>query len=118
MTDWTDKNLVSETQTVLEIVSGKWTLHVLAALVHGPRRHNELRRHLGDEIRPKVFDDTLRRLTALKLIERHATQKRDLPAVYYGLTPFARDLMSQITVLADWADNNRRTIRSWQGSGR
>ncbi|WP_165978574.1 winged helix-turn-helix transcriptional regulator [Actinomadura darangshiensis] len=118
MTDWTDKSLVSETQTVLEIVSGKWTLHVLAALVDGPRRHNDLRRHLGDGIRPKVFDETLRRLTALELIERHATRKQDLPAVYYGLTPLARDLMSQMTVVADWTDQNRPTIKPWRDRGR
>lgn len=118
MTNWTDAQLVSETQTVLEVVSGKWTLHVLAALVGGSRRHNDLRRHLGDGIRPKVFDETLRRLTELELIERKATQKQDRPAVYYGLTPFAFSLMSQIAVLADWAGENPLLVKSWRGRRR
>ncbi len=112
MTDWADTKLVQDAQTLFRVISGRWTLPMLAALQRGPRRHGELRRAIAP-IQPKVFNQTLRRLTDQRLVTRDVGAGTP-PAVFYGLSPAARSLMDELGSLLDWADKNPQLLRHWR----
>lgn len=113
MADWTDVQLLPATQAVLEIISGKWVLPTFIALDHGPRRHNELRREVDPAVHSKVFNETLRRLTDLELIERRVADEHVPPAVYYELRPLTRSLMRSLATVFEWTEENREVVESW-----
>lgn len=112
MTDWTNAGHVQDAQVVFRVVSGRWTLPVLAALERGPMRHNELRRTIGS-VRPKVLNDTLHRLTDQKLVRREVRAESP-PAVYYILAEPARSLLPELGCLLRWANNHPAVFRLWQ----
>jgi DNA-binding HxlR family transcriptional regulator len=112
MTDWTNGRLIRDAQLVLRIISGKWTLPLLATLHNGPRRHNDLRRSLAS-IHPKVFDETLHRMTDQQLLRRNV-QEGNPPAVYYELSESARSLMVELGPLLEWANDNPVSLAFWR----
>ncbi|MDA4896223.1 helix-turn-helix domain-containing protein, partial [Streptomyces sp. MS2A] len=63
------KECSSLIQDVLKIFSGKWSFLVLAELIQGKRRFNELRRNLGN-VNTKGLTDTLRHLEESGMISR------------------------------------------------
>lgn len=90
-----------EAATVLAQLGAKWVLRVMRALQSGPLRHNELMRALA-RIHPTVLADTLRRMQAAGLIDRHVDPGP--PArVSYQLTSLAHDALPLVTLLSQWA---------------
>jgi DNA-binding HxlR family transcriptional regulator len=113
MTDWTNARLVHDAQVVFHVLSGRWTLPVLAALEPGPRRHNELRRAI-QPVHPKVLNETLHRLTAQQLLRREVRAGTP-PAVYYALSDPARSLMQELESLLAWANDTPSLLQHWRG---
>jgi DNA-binding HxlR family transcriptional regulator len=101
---------VQTLQLMIELVSGKWTLPVLAVLQTGPRRHNDLRRAVDPDLRPKVLDDALHRLNNHRLVMRQVELTGNPPAVWYSLTPAADMLMGKLMELQNWAAENRAAL--------
>ena len=112
MTNWTDTELIDDARVVLRLVSGKWTLRILAALRNGPRRHNELRRAIAP-VHPKVFDETLRRMTDQQLLSREVRSGVP-PAVYYAISGPAQSLMDQLDDLLEWIKDNPSLLQLWR----
>jgi DNA-binding HxlR family transcriptional regulator len=112
MTNWTEAELIHDARVVFRLVSGKWTLRILAALQNGPRRHNELRRAV-QPVHPKVFDETLRRMTEQQLLRREVRSGVP-PAVYYAISEPARSLMDELDDLMEWIKNNPSLLRLWR----
>jgi DNA-binding HxlR family transcriptional regulator len=112
VTDWTDAQLIRDTQVVFNVVSGRWTLPVLAALESGPRRHNELRRAIKP-VHSKVLDETLRRMTEQRLLTREV-EPGSPPAVFYMLSQPARSLMDGLGPFLNWVDENPSLLRYWR----
>ncbi|MFD7701875.1 winged helix-turn-helix transcriptional regulator [Streptomyces caelestis] len=85
-----------------DLFAHTWDPVVLAALRAGPRRRHELRAAIGG-IGDKVLTDSLRRLFAGGLIDRHAYAEAP-PRVDYALTGLGRSLVEgPITALGRWA---------------
>ncbi|MFD4527623.1 winged helix-turn-helix transcriptional regulator [Streptomyces sp. NPDC058470] len=85
-----------------DLFAHTWDPVVLAALRTGPRRRRELRAAIGG-ISDKVLTDTLHRLLAAGLIDRHAHAEAP-PRVEYGLTSLGRSLVEgPMTALGHWA---------------
>jgi DNA-binding HxlR family transcriptional regulator len=79
-----------------------WDPVVLAALRPGPRRRRELRTAIGG-IRDNVLTDSLHRLLASGLIERHAHAQAP-PRVDYVLTGLGQSLVEgPMAALGRWA---------------
>ncbi|MEV7342833.1 helix-turn-helix domain-containing protein [Streptomyces sp. NPDC093544] len=79
-----------------------WDPVVLAALRTGPRRRRELRTAVGG-ISDKVLTDTLHRLLATGLVDRHAHAEAP-PRVEYGLTGLGQSLVEgPMMALGRWA---------------
>jgi len=93
---------------MLSLIGDKWTLRVVAQLVAGKRRFNELRR-LVVGISQKVLAATLRSL------EREGLVKRTFfpvipPRVEYELTEVGMRFLKAVSALRDFAVENRPEI--------
>ncbi|MBH0774709.1 winged helix-turn-helix transcriptional regulator [Nocardia bovistercoris] len=81
----------------LDLLANTWNGVVLWALRDGPRRHGELRGHIGG-VSAKVLTETVRRLEYNGLVTRTSGR--------YTLTPLGRSLLDPIERLGQWADQH------------
>jgi DNA-binding HxlR family transcriptional regulator len=91
-------------RSVLTILAERWALLVIDALSGGALRTGELRRHIGG-ISEKMLIQTLRKLEALGLVERHDFRQVP-PRVEYALTARGRSLSPLILALDRWVEAN------------
>jgi DNA-binding HxlR family transcriptional regulator len=95
-------------RVVLDHVTSKWGVLVLAALADGTLRWGELRREV-DGISEKMLASTLRTFAADGLVERTAYPEVP-PRVDYRLTPRGRDLAEAMSPLMSWVAANADVI--------
>lgn len=81
----------------ISLVSGKWTLPVLAELAESPKSYNELARAVGTD--HKTLARTLSRLQADDLVLRDS---RGCRRVTYLLAPRAQGMANLVEALACW----------------
>jgi len=81
-------------------VGDRWTLLVVAALLDGERRFNELQEEL-DGIAPNVLSGRLKLLTEQALIVARPYSERP-PRFVYELSASGRELAGALRLLADW----------------
>jgi DNA-binding HxlR family transcriptional regulator len=81
-------------------VGDRWTLLVVAALLDGPRRFNELQEDL-DGIAPNVLSARLKSLVEQALVVAALYSERP-PRFVYELTESGRELAGALRLLADW----------------
>ncbi len=86
---------------VLDLVSDKWSLYVVAALGHGPLRFNEARRVVSG-ISQRMLTVTLRRLARDGLVTRTVVPAVP-PQVTYTLTETGHTLRRAVRPLIEWA---------------
>jgi len=84
----------------LERVGDRWTLLVVAALLDGPRRFNELQDDLYG-IAPNVLSARLKALAEQALVVAQAYSERP-PRFVYELSESGRELAGALRLLADW----------------
>ena len=84
----------------LERVGDRWTLLVVAALLDGPRRFNELQEEL-DGIAPNVLSARLKALAEQALVVAAPYSDRP-PRFVYELSEPGRELAGALRLLADW----------------
>lgn len=85
---------------LLEHITGRWGILILAALGAGPRRYSELHATIGG-ISEKMLSQTLRLLVRDGLVAR--TVEPSLPPrVTYDLTPLGRGLTESMQPFLDW----------------
>lgn len=93
---------------VLDGISDKWSILVMAALHLSSRRFSELRRDIPD-VSQKVLTQTLRKLERDGLIERIVTPTAP-PRVDYRLRPLGQSLFVRFSHLATWAIEHRGEV--------
>jgi DNA-binding HxlR family transcriptional regulator len=81
-------------------VGDRWTLLVVAALLDGPLRFNELQGQL-EGIAPNVLSARLKALTEQALVVTQAYSERP-PRFVYELSESGRELAGALRLLADW----------------
>jgi DNA-binding HxlR family transcriptional regulator len=84
----------------LERVGDRWTLLVVAALLNGPRRFNELQDEL-EGIAPNVLSARLKALAEEALVVAQPYSERP-PRFVYELSESGRELAGALRLLADW----------------
>jgi DNA-binding HxlR family transcriptional regulator len=84
----------------LSRVGDRWTLLVVAALLDGPRRFNELQESL-EGIAPNILSGRLKALIEHALVVQHPYQERP-PRFVYELSEGGRELAGALRLLADW----------------
>ena len=81
-------------------IGDRWTLLVVAALLDGEKRFNELQEQL-DGIAPNVLSGRLKLLGEQALIVSRPYSERP-PRFVYELTERGRELAGALRLLADW----------------
>ena len=81
-------------------VGDRWTLLVVAALLEGPKRFNELQEEL-EGIAPNVLSARLKSLTEQALVVAQPYSERP-PRFAYELSESGRELAGALRLLADW----------------
>jgi len=93
---------------VLARVGSKWSILIIGALGHGPRRFSELKRDVQG-ISQRMLTLTVRGLERDGLIERTVTPSIP-PRVDYALTDLGRSLFKPVSALGEWAVENRTAV--------
>jgi DNA-binding HxlR family transcriptional regulator len=81
-------------------VGDRWTLQIVAALLDGPQRFNELQDSL-EGIAPNVLSARLKALTEQAIVVAQPYSERP-PRFVYELTDSGRELAGALRLLADW----------------
>jgi DNA-binding HxlR family transcriptional regulator len=81
-------------------VGDRWTLLVVAALLEGEKRFNELQEEL-DGIAPNVLSGRLKTLVEQALVVSRPYSERP-PRFVYELSESGRELAGALRLLADW----------------
>ena len=95
-----DRAPTSPLADALARVGDRWLLLVVAALLNGPKRFNELQEDL-DGIAPNVLSGRLKALTEQALVVAVPYSDRP-PRFVYELTESGRELAGALRLLADW----------------
>jgi len=89
---------------ILEHVTSRWGVLVLAALLDGTRRYSELRRTIGG-VSEKMLAQTLKTLEYDGFVHREVYPVIP-PRVDYSLTPLGEEAARQVWALARWAESH------------
>ncbi|WP_228810514.1 winged helix-turn-helix transcriptional regulator [Nocardia otitidiscaviarum] len=92
----------------IDVVGGKWKLHLMWVLGEGPQRFGEIRRLL-DGVSEKVLAENLRHLEASGVVHREIYPEIP-PRVEYSLTPLGRELNEALGPLERWGERNRGRV--------
>jgi DNA-binding HxlR family transcriptional regulator len=95
---------------LVQLLRGRWTLDVFAALWTEGHRYQELYEIL-DGISHKVLTETLRRAERDGLITRRLDRDRIETATLYELTPLGHSLDVPLAALIDWIDAHRDAVQ-------
>jgi DNA-binding HxlR family transcriptional regulator len=98
-----DVNVAScPSRVMLEHVTSRWGVLVLAALLEGTHRFSRLRRRVGG-VSEKMLAQTLQTLERDGFVHREAHPVIP-PRVEYSLTPLGEDAARQVWALARWVE--------------
>lgn len=92
----------------IDVVGGKWKLHLMWVLGEGPQRFGQIRRML-EGVSEKVLAENLRQLEASGVVRREIFPEIP-PRVEYSLTPLGEELAVALRPLEQWGDRNRGQI--------
>jgi len=96
---------------LVRLLAGRWTLLVLAELVNGGRRYQDLRDRV-EGIAHKVLTDTLRKAERDGLVTRHLDTGHIETATLYELTPLGRSLDEPLAAFDRWVEANWGRVES------
>ncbi|GAA3513410.1 helix-turn-helix domain-containing protein [Streptosporangium album] len=88
---------------VLEHVTSRWGVLILAALLERSYRFSELRRHVGG-VSEKMLAQTLQALERDGFVHRDAKPVIP-PRVDYSLTPMGHEVAEQVWTLTRWVED-------------
>ncbi|WP_063040408.1 winged helix-turn-helix transcriptional regulator [Nocardia grenadensis] len=89
----------------IDVVGGKWKLHLMWVLGASPQRFGQIRRALTG-VSEKVLTENLRQLEAGGIVRREVYAEVP-PRVEYSLTPLGEELAQALRPLEEWGDRHR-----------
>ncbi|MFC6011446.1 winged helix-turn-helix transcriptional regulator [Nocardia lasii] len=92
----------------IDVIGGKWKMHLMWVLGGGPQRFGQIRRLL-DGVSEKVLAENLRHLEAHGVVRREIFPEIP-PRVEYSLTPLGETLRLALAPLEVWGDAHRRVL--------
>jgi DNA-binding HxlR family transcriptional regulator len=95
-------NVNCPSRVILEHVTSRWGVLVLAALLERSYRFSELRRHVGG-VSEKMLAQTLQALERDGFVHRDAKPVIP-PRVDYSLTALGEEAAGQVSALARWVE--------------
>jgi DNA-binding HxlR family transcriptional regulator len=99
-----DLELIHRVDDALDVLHGKWKVHLLFFMARGIHRHSRLLDCLAGASK-KVMIDTLRALERDGLVDRRVCA--EVPArVEYCLTPLGWTITAPLVALSEWAETH------------
>ena len=98
----TDLDEVKSIETAIKILSGKWKIRILLALLQEKKRYNEMRRLLPN-VTQRVLTKQLREMEEAGLINRTIYAEIP-PKVVYSITEYGRTLKPLLIMLSQWGN--------------
>ncbi len=108
MPDAGDADHACGMSVAIDVIGGKWKLHLMWVLAEGPRRFGQIRRLL-DGVSEKVLAENLRQLEASGIVHRELYAEVP-PRVEYSLTPLGEELNRALAPLGEWGDAHRDLV--------
>ena len=110
MTDeaWNPYDRDCPSRRLLDRIGDRWTVLVVGALEHGPRRFSQLQTAV-DGVSQKMLTQTLRALERDGLVERRVFAEVP-PRVEYELTSAGRSLSDPLRALTVWATTHMSSV--------
>jgi len=103
-----DLDLIERADETLDVLQGKWKVHLLVFMARGVHRHGRLLACMPG-VSKKVMTDTLRTLEHDGVVERRIFA--EVPVrVEYSLTPLGWTLTAPLIALSDWAELHSREV--------
>ena len=93
---------------LLDQITDKWSVLILAALCEKPLRFNEIRRVLSG-VTQKALTQSLRRLERSGILSRRVIPSSQV-AVEYSVTPLGRTLEAPFTALLEWTNKHAADV--------
>jgi DNA-binding HxlR family transcriptional regulator len=103
------KTLGCPTESVLDLIAGRWKVMAIWWLIRGERRFNQLQRELGG-ITHRTLARTLKEMEADGLVARKDFGEIP-PRVEYSLTALGRSLEPVLMAMDEWAQKNAARVR-------
>jgi DNA-binding HxlR family transcriptional regulator len=101
-------DLIDHVDRALEVLQGKWKVHLLFSMARGVRRHSKLLECLPGASK-KVMTDSLRALERDGIVTRRIFP--EVPArVEYSLTRLGWTITEPLVALADWGDAHAKEV--------
>lgn len=92
----------------LDVINGKWKLHIIGSLLHGNRRFKDLQRDING-ITAKMLSQELKSLEMHDLVSRTVYDSAPV-IVEYALTEYGKTLQKLMDELRLWGTEHRRRI--------
>lgn len=92
----------------LDVINGKWKLHIIASLLHGDKRFKDLQRDILG-ITAKMLSQELKSLEQHELVNRTVYNTSPV-VVEYSLTEYGKTLKNLLNVLRAWGTEHRKRI--------
>nr|WP_201298144.1 helix-turn-helix domain-containing protein [Nocardia sp. CY41] len=92
----------------IDVVGGKWKMHLMWVLGAGPQRFGRIRRLL-EGVSEKVLAENLRQLEASGVVHREVYPEVP-PRVEYSLTPLGVELAVALRPLEEWGDRHKTEL--------
>jgi DNA-binding HxlR family transcriptional regulator len=103
-----DLDLIERVDQALDVLHGKWKVHLLFFMARGVRRHGRLLACLPG-VSKKVMTDTLRALERDGLVARRIFA--EVPVrVEYSLTPLGWSMTEPLIALSEWGDTHSKEV--------
>ena len=108
VTPESDLDLIERADQTLDVLHGKWKVHLLVLMARGVHRHGRLLACMPG-VSKKVMTDTLRTLEHDGLVARRIFA--EVPVrVEYSLTPLGWTLTGPLVALSEWAEAHSREV--------
>lgn len=88
----------------IQLLQEKWVLHIIRALLGGPKGFNELGRDIGG-CNPTTLTQRLDRLETLGLVDKTVCSLMP-PKSSYSLTPSGEALQGVVGAINEWASEH------------
>lgn len=103
-----DLDLIERVDQALDVLHGKWKVHLLFLMARGVRRHGRLLACLPG-LSKKVMTDTLRALERDGLVARRIFA--EVPVrVEYSLTPLGWTMTEPLVALSEWGEIHTKEV--------
>ncbi len=99
---------IGAVRDTLYVLSGKWKLPIIIALINGPKRFTNLQRSL-EEITPKILSKELKELELNEFVTRTVYPTSPV-TVEYELTQYSQSLNKIIEEMRDWGLQHRKRM--------